>query len=91
LYICTSNKAKQKSHIMTTLLTKTELIEKLQNSNGNLVVTEDQIGFNPKNASLYYYFTEENGIMVTDYIYSQSTGLRTDSFTRFWNFVNKNL
>lgn len=74
---------------MTTLLTKTELISKLENKKGELVITENQVGFNPKNSALYYYFKEEKGVMVTDYMYSQMDGSRKTSFTRFWNFVQK--
>jgi len=74
---------------MRTLLTKTELISKLENKKGELVVTDDQIGFNPKNSALYYFFKEEKGLMVTDYMYSQTDGSRKETFTRFWNFLQK--
>jgi hypothetical protein len=76
---------------MKTFSQKSELIEKLTNLKGHVVVIENQVGFSPKGSPLYYWFFEDTkGVMRTDYVWSQSNGKKSYSFTRFWNFLSKN-
>lgn len=76
---------------MKTFSQKSELIEKLKNLKGEVVVIENQVGFSPKGSPLYYWFVEDSeGIMRTHYIWSQSNGKKSYLSTRFWNFLYKN-
>ncbi len=75
---------------MVTKLNKLELIEKLKDAKGELVVSGEQVGFSPKGSPVFYWFRESyNGTMNGDYIWSQSNGKKSYSFTRFFNFAKK--